>query len=101
MLGSKVSSAAAWRRVRPMSSRPFSRQYLRKGSMSKVAWKPCVVGDGLVFKVDGDLVVRVRVARVMRVSTSSSVRRTRMMPFLPAFEKKMSAKVGAMTARKP
>ena len=24
-----------------------------------------------------------------------------MMPFLPAFEKKMSAKLGAMTARKP
>ena len=37
----------------------------------------------------------------MRVSVSSSVRRARMMPFLPALEKKMSAKVGAITARKP
>ena len=42
-----------------MSSRPFRRQCLRKGSMSKWAWKPSVVGDGLGFEVDGDFVLRV------------------------------------------
>ena len=85
-----------------MSSRPLSRQYLRNGSMSKWALKPCVVGDGLGFEVDGDLVRwGWRCCGRVRSSTSSSVRRTRTMPFLPALEKKMSAKVGAMTTRKP
>ena len=68
----------------------------------EVGVEALVVGDGLGFEVDGDLVLRVcGASAARRVSTSSSVRRARMMPFLPALEKKMSAKVGAMTARKP
>ncbi len=39
-----------------MSSSPFSRQYLRNGSMSKCGAEAFVVGDGLGFEVDGDLV---------------------------------------------
>ncbi len=42
-----------------MSSRPLSRQYLRNGSISKLALKPSIVDDGLGFEVDGDLVVRI------------------------------------------
>ena len=34
-LSSNARITAAWRRVRPMSSKPFNRQYLLKGSMSK------------------------------------------------------------------
>ncbi len=43
-----------------MSSRPLSRQYLRNGSISKCGVEALVVGDGLGFEVDGDLVRRVR-----------------------------------------
>src|ERR1039458_8176204 len=98
---SKVSRAAEWRRVRPMSSRPLSRQYLRNGSMSKWAVKP---DASVTVWSTSEIVILCcgfAVERARRVWTSSSLRRTRMMPFLPALEKKRSAKVGAMTARKP
>src|SRR5215831_5273630 len=81
-LVSNLSMASDWRRVRPMSSRPLRRQYLRKGSMSKWAEKPSAsvtvwASRLMVMRWLGSLVQRANSS-----CTSFSVNLARTMPFL-------------------
>ena len=69
-----------------MSSRPFKRQCLRKGSMSKWAWKPSASVTVWASRLMVIWWLGLAVLRWIKVWTSSSVSGARMMPFLPALE---------------
>jgi hypothetical protein len=101
---SKARILSAWRSVRPMSSRPLSRQCLRNGVDLEGEHHAAVgVDDHLPLQVDGQLV-----AGNASVSSSNSAihlaspgSRIGSRPFLKQLLKKMSAKLGAISARKP
>ncbi len=57
---SKAEISGSWTSVRPMSSRPFSRQSRRKGSMVEGIAQTFVVGDDLLLEIDRHAIAFVR-----------------------------------------
>ena len=101
---SKARILSAWRRVRPMSSKPFSRQYLRNGCDVEARCSRAVGGltttcrsRSTVSSIAGE---GVRLRRTA-ASTCASGSTIGSRPFLKQLLKKMSAKLGAIIARKP
>ena len=96
----RISSACC--SVRPMSSRPFSRQCLRNGSMSK--WN-AIAPSGVATVCRSRSIVSLKPGNAATSSnsrsTSTSGSTIGSRPFLKQLLKKMSAYDGAITARKP
>jgi hypothetical protein len=86
--------------VRPMSSKPLSRQYLRNACTSNGNLLALWLDDHLALQIDRQLVARERRPREQggHLGSGSTIGNR---PFLKLLLKKMSAKLGAMMARKP
>ncbi len=92
---SKALILSAWRSVRPMSSKPLSRQYLRKGCTSNGDLAAVGLDDHLALQVDGQLRSRGRPApRRTACATVASGSTIGSRPFLKQLLKKMSAIAG-------
>mmetsp|Transcript_1696 Transcript_1696/g.4479 ORF Transcript_1696/g.4479 Transcript_1696/m.4479 type:complete len:431 (+) Transcript_1696:272-1564(+) len=98
---SYASILAPFCKVSAMSSRPLSRQCLRKASISKTMGAP----PGRVMVCEGRSTLSAEPGDLVAVASSSSTvaagRTIGRMPFLKQLLKKMSAKLGAITQRIP
>jgi NAD(P)-dependent dehydrogenase (short-subunit alcohol dehydrogenase family) len=91
---------SSFRRLRPMSSSPSRRRHRVKSSMSKVSSRP----GALTVSPSRSTTMRVvgsSSTASMRARTLSTRSSTGSRPIFVQLVRKMSAKLGAMTARKP